>query len=100
MSLITPIANGPFYSAPSNSISTPLGSVVVGSGISIDQYGVMNVASALGGTVTGVTAGPGLSTNGTTTGGTITVAGALYLLPPQGANLGCVKYWSMSSGAT
>jgi hypothetical protein len=91
MSLITPVPNGPFYSPQSNLISTPLGNVVAGNGVSIDQYGALNVASALAGTVTGVTAGPGLSTNGTTTGGTITVAGALYLLPPQGANLGGVK---------
>jgi len=90
-SIITPIQNNPFYSPQSNLISTPQGSVIVGSGISIDQYGVMNVASALGGTLTSVTAGPGLSTNGSTTGGSITVAGTLTLLPPQGSNLGGVR---------
>jgi hypothetical protein len=89
MSLITPIANGPFYSAPSNSISTPLGSVVVGSGISIDQYGVMNVASALGGTVTGITAGIGLGAP--STGTTITVSGTLDLLPATTSSLGGIK---------
>ena len=89
--LINPIQNNPFYSPQSNLISTPLGSVIVGSGISIDQYGVMNVASALGGTLTSVTAGPGLSTNGSTSGGSITVAGTLTLLPPQGSSIGGVK---------
>jgi len=90
-SIINPIPNSPFYSPPSNQISTPTGGIILGSGVSIDQYGVMNVASALGGTLTSVTAGPGLSTNGSTTGGSITVAGTLSLLPPQGSSIGGVK---------
>jgi len=89
MSLITPIANGPFYSAPSNYINTPQGYLVVGSGISIDQYGVMNVASALGGTVTGITAGIGLGAP--STGTTITVSGTLDLLPATISSLGGIK---------
>ena len=89
MSLITPIANGPFYSAPSNYINTPQGYLVVGSGISIDQYGVMNVASALGGTVTGITAGIGLGAP--STGTTITVSGTLDLLPATTSSLGGIK---------
>ena len=89
MSLITPIANGPFYSAPSNYINTPQGYLVVGSGISIDQYGVMNVASALGGTVTGITAGIGLGAPGT--GTTITVSGTLDLLAATPTSLGGIK---------
>ena len=89
MSLITPIANGPFYSAPSNYINTPQGYLVVGSGISIDQYGVMNVASALGGTVTGITAGIGLGAPGT--GTTITVSGTIDLLAATPTSLGGIK---------
>jgi hypothetical protein len=89
MSLITPIANGPFYSAPSNYINTPQGYLVVGSGVSIDQYGVLNVASALGGTVTGITAGIGLGAP--STGTTITVSGTLDLLPATTGSLGGIK---------
>lgn len=91
MSLITPIANGPFYSPASYSVSTPSGGLILGSGLSVTPSGVIVAASALGGTLTGVTAGPGLSTNNSTTGGTLTTTGTLYLLPPQGLNLGGVK---------
>lgn len=84
-SILDPIPNSPFYSPQTNLISTPQGSVIAGSGVSIDQFGRMNVASALGGTVTSVTAGTGLS------GGTITVAGTIDLVPATNVSLGGVK---------
>lgn len=84
-SILDPIPNNPFYSPQSNLISTPQGNVIAGSGVSIDQFGRMNVASALGGTVTSVAAGIGLS------GGTITVAGTIDLVPATNASLGGVK---------
>jgi len=90
-SLLDPIPNSPFYSTPSYNVSTPSGSLILGTGLSVTPQGVIVGASSLGGTVTRVTAGPGLSTNGTTTGGMLTTIGTLYLLPPQGANLGGVK---------
>jgi hypothetical protein len=79
------IPNNPFYSPQSNLISTPFGNVIAGSGVAIDQFGVMNVASSLGGTITSITAGTGLS------GGTITVAGTINLLPATNVSLGGVK---------
>lgn len=84
-SLYDPIPNSPFYSPQSNLISTPQGNVIAGSGVAIDQFGRMNVASALGGTVTSVTAGTGLS------GGTITVAGTIDLVPATNVSLGGIK---------
>ena len=84
-SILDPIPNSPFYSPQSNLISTPLGNVVAGLGVAIDQFGVMNVASALGGTVTSVTAGVGLS------GGTITVSGIIDLVAATTSTLGGVK---------
>jgi len=90
-SLLDPIPNSPFYSPASYNVSTPLGSLILGSGLSVTPQGVIVSASSLGGTLTGVTAGPGLSTNGSTTGGTITTTGTLTLLPPQGSNLGGVR---------
>ena len=83
--LYDPIPNNPFYSPQSNLISTPLGNVIAGSGVAIDQFGVMNVSSALGGTVTQVTAGVGLS------GGIITTTGTINLVPATNVSLGGVK---------
>jgi hypothetical protein len=90
-SILDPIPNSPFYSPASYNVSTPLGSLILGSGLSVTPSGVIVAASALGGTLTSVTAGPGLSTNGSTSGGSITVAGILTLLPPQGSSIGGVK---------
>lgn len=84
-SFLDPIPNSPFYYPQTNSISTPQGAVIAGSGVAIDQFGRLNVASALGGTVTSVTAGTGLS------GGTITVAGTINLIPATNVSLGGIK---------
>lgn len=80
-----PIPNSPFYSPQTNSLITPQGAVIAGSGIAIDQFGVMNVASALGGTVTAVVAGVGLS------GGAITVSGTIDLVAATNVSLGGIK---------
>jgi hypothetical protein len=85
MSLITPIPNGPFYSNPSYFVSSPQGYLVVGSGLSVAPDGTLLVASALGGTVSQVTAGVGLS------GGTITTTGTINLVPATNASLGGIK---------
>ena len=85
MAITDPIPNSPFYSPQTNALSTPQGNVIVGSGVSVDQFGIMNVASALGGTVTAVTAGTGLS------GGTITVSGTINLIPAAVGVLGGIK---------
>ena len=84
-SIYDPIPNSPFYYPQTNNLSTPQGNVIAGSGISINQFGVMNVASALGGTVTSITAGTGLA------GGIITVSGTLSLVPATNVSLGGVK---------
>jgi hypothetical protein len=84
-SFLDPIPNSPFYSPQTNAISTPQGYVIAGSGVAVDQFGYLNVASALGGTVTSITAGTGLS------GGTITVAGTIDLVPATNVSLGGVK---------
>lgn len=88
VTLYDPIPNNPFYSPQSNLISTPLGNVIAGSGVAVDQFGVMNIASALGGTLTQVTAGVGLS------GGSITVSGTIDLVPATNVSLGGVKIGS------
>ena len=85
MSLITPIPNGPFYSNPTNYINSPQGFLVVGSGLSVAPDGTLLVASALGGTVTQVNAGVGLS------GGTITTIGTIDLVPATNSSLGGIK---------
>ena len=85
MSLITPIPNGPFYSTPSYSVSTPQGNFVLGTGLSVTQDGTLLVASALGGTVSQVNVGAGL------TGGPITVTGTIALAPATNASLGGIK---------
>jgi hypothetical protein len=87
-SILDPIPNSPFYYPQTNSISTPQGAVIAGSGVAVDQFGYLNVASALGGTVTSVTAGTGLS------GGTITVAGTINLVPATNSTLGGIKVGS------
>jgi hypothetical protein len=84
-SILDPIPNNPFYYPQTNALNTPQGVVIAGSGVSVDQFGVMNVASALGGTVTSVTAGVGLS------GGSITVSGTLDLVPATNVSLGGIK---------
>ncbi len=84
-SILDPIPNNPFSYPQTNSLSTPQGFVIAGSGVAIDQFGYLNVASALGGTVTSVAAGVGLS------GGTITVAGTINLVPATNASLGGIK---------
>ena len=85
MSLITPVPNGPFYSAPSYYVNSPQGFLVVGSGLSVSPDGTLLVASALGGTVSQVTAGTGLS------GGTITTVGTIDLVPATTGSLGGIK---------
>jgi hypothetical protein len=64
-----------------------LGVVSVGPGLSVNSSGVLSTANV--GTVTGVTAGPGLGNPAT--GGTISTSGTLRLLPPTGTSLGGVK---------
>jgi hypothetical protein len=85
MSLINPIPNGPFYSAPSYNVSTSQGNFVLGSGLSVTQDGTLLVASALGGTVSQINVGVGL------TGGTITTVGSIALVPATNASLGGIK---------
>ena len=64
-----------------------LGVVQVGSGLSINSSGVLSTSNV--GTVTAVTAGPGLGAPAT--GNTVTTSGTLRLLPPTGTQLGGVK---------
>lgn len=69
-----PIPNDPFYSAESSSLSSSVGPVIVGSGISINYLtGVISATGGGGGGVTSVTAGSGLS------GGTITSTGVISM---------------------
>lgn len=84
-SIYDPIPNSPFYAPETYAVSSPLGQLVLGSGISVNQFGVLNVASSAGGTVTSVAAGVGLS------GGPITTTGIINLVPASSANLGGIK---------
>lgn len=84
-SIYDPIPNSPFYSPTTNTVSTSQGSLIVGNGLSVTADGTLLVASALGGTVSAITAGNGLS------GGTITVSGTIALLPATNATLGGIK---------
>ena len=84
-SILDPIPNSPFYSPASYNVSTSSGSLVLGSGLSVTDDGTLLVASALGGTVSQITAGIGLS------GGTITTTGTINLVPATNVSLGGVK---------
>ena len=85
MSLITPIANGPFYSAPSYYVNSAQGFLIVGNGLSVTPDGTLLASSLAGGTVTQVTAGVGLA------GGTITTTGTIDLVAATNSSLGGVK---------
>ena len=67
--------------------TTSLGVVQVGSGLTVNGSGVLSTAN--NGTVTAVTAGPGLGAPAT--GNTISTSGTLRLVPPTGTSLGGVK---------
>ena len=88
-SITDPIPNNPFYSTPTNSLSSQQGELIVGSGLIVDPYGNILVSSGAGGTVTQVTAGLGLGAP--VTGAIITATGIINLLPPSGGNIGGVK---------
>jgi len=64
-----------------------LGVVSVGPGLSVNSSGVLSTAN--NGTVTAVTAGPGLGAPAS--GNTISTFGTIRLLPPTGTSLGGVK---------
>jgi hypothetical protein len=57
----------------------------------VSPDGTLLAAAGAGGTVTQVTAGPGLSANGGFTGGTITTVGIIQLLPANSTTLGGIK---------
>jgi len=80
-----PIPNSPFSYPRTYSVDSPLGGLVVGSGLAVDQYGNLLAASTAGGTVTSILVGTGLS------GGLITSTGIIELLPPTGGVIGGVK---------
>jgi len=84
-SIYDPIPKSPFYSAPSYSVDSGYGPLIVGSGLTVTSDGTLLVTSALGGTVTAVTAGVGL------TGGTINTSGTLNLVPATAGSLGGIK---------
>jgi hypothetical protein len=83
--ILDPIPNSPFYSPASYNVSTPSGNLVLGSGLAVTADGTLLVSSALGGTVSSVTAGVGLS------GGTITTTGTIDLVPATTGSLGGIK---------
>jgi hypothetical protein len=64
-----------------------LGVVSVGPGLSVNSSGVLSTSNV--GTVTAVTAGPGLGSPAS--GNTISTSGTIRLLPPTGTSLGGVK---------
>jgi hypothetical protein len=64
-----------------------LGVVSVGPGLAVNSSGVLSTANV--GTVTAVTAGPGLGSPAS--GNTISTSGTIRLLPPTGTSLGGVK---------
>jgi len=84
-SILDPIPNSPFYSPASYNVSTPSGNLVLGSGLAVTADGTLLVSSALGGTISSITAGVGLS------GGTITTTGTIDLVPATTGSLGGVK---------
>ena len=67
--------------------SNSLGVISVGPGLSVNSSGVLSTVNV--GTVTAVTAGPGLGSPAT--GNTISTSGTIRLLPPTGTSLGGVK---------
>jgi len=87
-SILDPIPNSPFYSPASYNVSTPSGNLVLGSGLAVTADGTLLVSSALGGTISSITAGVGLS------GGTITTTGTIDLVPATNVSLGGIKVGS------
>ena len=85
MSIYDPIPNNPFYSAPSYSVDSGSGPLILGSGLSVTPTGVIVSASSAGGTVSQVATGVGLS------GGPITTTGTINLVPATNVSLGGVK---------
>jgi hypothetical protein len=86
-SIYDPIPNSPFSSPRTYSIDSPLGGLIVGSGLAVDQYGNLIAASTAGGTVTAITFGTGFFDPPQT----ITVTGSVNLLPASATQLGGVK---------
>ena len=86
-SIYDPIPNSPFSSLKTYSIDSPLGGLIVGSGLAVDQYGNLIAASNAGGTVTAITFGTGFFDPPQT----ITVTGTVNLLPASTTQLGGVK---------
>jgi hypothetical protein len=86
-SIYDPIPNSPFSSQKTYSIDSPLGGLIVGSGLAVDQYGNLIAASNAGGTVTSITFGTGFFDPPQT----ITVTGSVNLLPASATRLGGVK---------
>mgnify|MGYP003335467011 CR=1 FL=1 len=84
-SIYEPIPNSPFYSVPSYNVDSGQGPLIVGTGLTVTPDGRLLVTSALGGTVTQVIAGTGLS------GGTITTVGTINLIPATAGSLGGIK---------
>ena len=69
----TPVPNNPFFFPQTNSLQTPNGPLVIGSGLEVSLSGVLNVIAAGVGTVTQIDSGIGLI------GGPITSTGTLSL---------------------
>jgi hypothetical protein len=86
-SLYNPIPNSPFSYPATYSVNSPLGNLVVGSGLAVDQYGNLLAASSAGGTITAITFGTGFFDPPTT----ITTTGTVNLLPATASSLGGVK---------
>jgi hypothetical protein len=86
-SIYNPIPNSPFSYPTTYSVNSPLGNLVVGSGLSVDQYGNLLAASNAGGTVTAITFGTGFFDPPQT----ITLTGNVNLLPATASSIGGVK---------
>ena len=69
----TPVPNNPFFYPQTNSLQTPNGPLVIGSGLEVSLSGVLNVIATGVGTVTQIDSGIGLI------GGPITSTGTLSL---------------------
>lgn len=82
-----PIPNSPFSYPRTYSVNSPLGGLVVGSGLSVDQYGNLLATSTAGGTVTSITFGTGFFDPPVA----ITSTGTVNLQPATASKLGGVK---------
>lgn len=83
-----PIPNNPFYAPQEDLVTTPIGPLIIGSGLNINyNLGILSSSGGGGSGVTGIFAGVGIGINANTGNVTISNSGVLSLLAGSGITL-------------